>query len=988
MGYVDSVDSNGVVRGWVADASNPMVPIAVHFYIDGTSPNNFAGVVEPFEQFNRPDVWQAFNWGAANHGFAFTIPNSSPNDPSVSLNFRNSTTHTVHVYGIALSGPPSSLGGNLNTPVLPNLPVSLTQPLFTNGKVCVAPNQMAACLWYRPLPLATTVINGHIEGSFDHFDYWPTLNGSIRRAQNGFGVFAAEIGHMTGATLQKFRAAGIPNSVEAPAFTQCYDGAALATLEFDGESPENANWFCSRFDICPEDSPNPLHVGWFRTEDNLPYAPEEIILDERIPNLVPFFDPEILKGPYNQVTWEQKKINARTETCLAASSFNPGVPRITGLINDYVEYAAKMKLHFAPAPSPRLSFHWNVNPAWEWRDEAWLDQLHYDNVVNHNSDPDDFMLGFLYLRNPLHNGTKHLEQLVQAMCANGTCPDTVYMDMELIHASETQYALDVLRRNKAVLQANDVKFGISLVDQCGDTEPGCAINMTPGGASLYKITRDPAYFTPNMLYEESILNITNYLLINGIIDGNTKIRMGGWTRRPIESGSAVNENNIGGVAHIANRVINEYLNPQGIDRSFHQNGLAATYFDNSNFTGPTVKRRDPSVNFDWGVGSPSPAIAPTDFSARWVGQVWAGHSETYTFYTLSDDGVALWVNNQLLIYNWTNHGPTENSATINLVRGRKYDIKLEYYQGGGGATMKLSWSSPSQPKQVIPEGRFSSGKGNNFDFDGDIKTDLAVYRPLGGNWHIIDSSTGVTRIVQWGQPGDVPVPADYDRDGKVDIAVWRPSNGTWYIINSSTGSMQVQQVGANGDLPVPADYDGDGKADAAVWRPSNGTWYIIDSSTGGSRQQQWGQSTDKPVPADYDRDGKADIAVWRPADGNWHIRNSSTDSTRVQQWGRDGDQPVPADYDGDGRADTAVWRPSNGNWYIINSSTVSRRIQQWGQLGDKPVPGDYDADGTMDLAVWRPTEGKWYIVSSSTGLISSPLLGLNGDIPAPSAFIR
>src|SRR6266446_1620777 len=138
-GNVDVIDANGVVQGWVADYSNPMVPIAIHFYVDG----QYAGRVEPFEQFDRPDVWQYFswlNWGAAKHGFAFTIPNTSPNDPSVTFNLRNNAGHHVDSYGIGLNGTNSPIGGSADTPALANLPVSLTQPLSTDGKFIIAPN--------------------------------------------------------------------------------------------------------------------------------------------------------------------------------------------------------------------------------------------------------------------------------------------------------------------------------------------------------------------------------------------------------------------------------------------------------------------------------------------------------------------------------------------------------------------------------------------------------------------------------------------------------------------------------------------------------------------------------------------------------------------------------------------------------------------------------------------------------------------------------
>ena len=70
------------------------------------------------------------------------------------------------------------------------------------------------------------------------------------------------------------------------------------------------------------------------------------------------------------------------------------------------------------------------------------------------------------------------------------------------------------------------------------------------------------------------------------------------------------------------------------------------------------------------------------------------------------------------------------------------------------------------------------------DYDGDGKTDLAVWRPSDGSWHITNSSTSTTRTALWGRKGDIPVPGDYDGDGKTDLAVWRPSEGNWYITSS------------------------------------------------------------------------------------------------------------------------------------------------------------------------------------------------------------
>ena len=192
-------------------------------------------------------------------------------------------------------------------------------------------------------------------------------------------------------------------------------------------------------------------------------------------------------------------------------------------------------------------------------------------------------------------------------------------------------------------------------------------------------------------------------------------------------------------------------------------------------------------------------------------------------------------------------------------------------------------------------------------------------------------------FVQWGQAGDVPVPGDYDGDGKTDLAVWRPGTGEWFVIDSSTGARRSRQWGQPGDIPVPGDYDGDGKTDFAVWRPSTGMWLVIDSSNGAERSQQWGQRGDVPVPADYSGDGRTDFAIWRPGDGQWWIIDIATGGQRNRQWGAPSDIPVPGDYDSDGKTDIAVWRSSTGTWWIVDSSTGAERGVKWGQFGDVPV---------------------------------------------------
>ena len=131
-------------------------------------------------------------------------------------------------------------------------------------------------------------------------------------------------------------------------------------------------------------------------------------------------------------------------------------------------------------------------------------------------------------------------------------------------------------------------------------------------------------------------------------------------------------------------------------------GLKADYYDNSDFTGTEITVTNPTVDFDWGSGTPLPSIGADTFSVRWTGLVQPRYSGLFTFYTMSDDGVRLWVNDQLLVDNWTTHGVTENLGALEVEAGQLYNVRMDFFENTGGATARLLWSSPFVPKEVIP----------------------------------------------------------------------------------------------------------------------------------------------------------------------------------------------------------------------------------------------------------------------------------------------
>jgi hypothetical protein len=294
-------------------------------------------------------------------------------------------------------------------------------------------------------------------------------------------------------------------------------------------------------------------------------------------------------------------------------------------------------------------------------------------------------------------------------------------------------------------------------------------------------------------------------------------------------------------------------------------------------------------------------------------------------------------------YQWhTFYGSSSNDMGLGIVTDGSGNV---YVIGTSGGT----WNGPAGQS---PLHTYSGGMDIfvlklsdapiSCDFDGDAKTDIAIYR--NSMWAIVPSKTGTAYAVNWGgDASDIPIPGDYDGDGKTDVAIYRKSNGVWYIVPSSnpTAPYAVSWGGVSSDIPVPGDYDGDGKTDLAIYRQSTGVWFIKPSSAVAPYAVSWGgDASDIPVPGDYDGDGKTDVAIYRKSNGVWYIvPSSSPTAPYAVSWGGDAsDMPVPGDYDGDGKTDIAIYRQSTGVWFIVPSKGTAPYAVSWGGMAsDVPV---------------------------------------------------
>ena len=197
-------------------------------------------------------------------------------------------------------------------------------------------------------------------------------------------------------------------------------------------------------------------------------------------------------------------------------------------------------------------------------------------------------------------------------------------------------------------------------------------------------------------------------------------------------------------------------------------GLLGEYFGNPDLKGkPLFTRVDPEIDFEWTNSiSPDPRLKPTDYSIRWTGKLVPPWTQKYFLSITSDDGSRLYLNGKKVVDNWGEHGMSPKSGALNLEAGKAYDLRIEYYQGGGDAGMRLGWRDPRDhtPDPTIAEAVATARGadavvlcvGNTSDTEGE-GNDVADFKMPGGQDELVRAVLQVnsnTVVVVW---GGVPV---------------------------------------------------------------------------------------------------------------------------------------------------------------------------------------------------------------------------------------
>jgi DNA-binding beta-propeller fold protein YncE/4-amino-4-deoxy-L-arabinose transferase-like glycosyltransferase len=318
-----------------------------------------------------------------------------------------------------------------------------------------------------------------------------------------------------------------------------------------------------------------------------------------------------------------------------------------------------------------------------------------------------------------------------------------------------------------------------------------------------------------------------------------------------------------------------------------------------------------------------PFIAPNDtlrspYSIEWLGKIYIPSRGSYVFGTISDDGSYLYLDEQLVVDNGGHHGDVYREGVIQLEEGF-HDIRLLYFQDGGGRKIELHWTPPGNVKTQVPAEQLFP-PGADLTIPPPLPKPAPVTSPTPPT--VMEGFGEVALVTSWGGRGDGPGQFEEPRGVAVSL------EGVVYVADTSNGRIQVfdmdgEFLGQWGQemLAEPFDLAVDREGKVYVLDPGHDRLFVF--SPGGRLQSQWGGDWGlfDPRGLDVDQDGY----IYITNTGASVVLKISPQGQVVARYGSPGygegqlNQPTDVAVDGE------------GNLYVVD--TENERVQVWDREG-------------------------------------------------------
>ncbi|MEP7285509.1 MAG: PA14 domain-containing protein [Chloroflexota bacterium] len=408
-------------------------------------------------------------------------------------------------------------------------------------------------------------------------------------------------------------------------------------------------------------------------------------------------------------------------------------------------------------------------------------------------------------------------------------------------------------------------------------------------------------------------------------------------------------------------------------------GLFGAYFNDSSVVDnysrlsgvPVVTRIDTNINFDWN-STPPPAPLPNkyNFAVRWTGQIQAEYSGQYTFTTLSDDGVFLWVNGKQIISDWQDQPastPVTSQPPLTFVAGQKYDIEFDYFANGQNfSSVNLTWNQPCNGiSGNIPTARLYATKSPDT---------IGVFRGFSPNFsfYLKNANTSGNADYQaaFGASGDLPITGDWDGDGRDSMGVFRIiNNQAWYFLSNDNVQTAFPDYSVNfapagitptaSDIPIAGRWRLGQKHDGiGLFRPSTGVFYLKNELTTGNGDYTAAiispTATYVPLAGDWNGDGRDNPGIFNQATRTFYLSNDTSNILNANYQPVFGtsttstaDLPFAGAWtglasQGIGVYDNTVTAPGLTRLRIMPTSGITGDINiSFGVAGDRPLAGHW-----------------------------------------------